>query len=128
MQKIVLMLCSFIALTMSVVAQTNTPKNEEITLGGNSNKSLISIPQIVDYPMLVVQDKEIQIQSFELTITLDGVNTSGLFMAMGAKFTPEMIEAIKQFGTPKSVLKLQHIQSEKRGKLRKEEALEFNLQ
>lgn len=128
MKKIVLMLCSFIALTMSVVAQTNTPKNEEITLGGNSNKSLISIPQIVDYPILVVQDKEIKIQSFELSISVDGITTAGPFVAIGAKLTPEMMAAITQFGVSKSLIKLQHIQSEKRGKLRKEESLEFNLQ
>lgn len=129
MKKMFLSTLTILGLGLSIAtAQINTKQKELITLGGNINKSTMSVPQIVDYPMLIVNDSKIHVAGFEIMVTSeDGSKTAGPFMSQTGKFVPEMVSALEGFKNIKSVLKIQHIILIKEGKPFKEESLEFNI-
>ena len=130
MKKIFLIASSLFALCIGdASAQMNLKQKEALTLGGNANKSTLSVAQIVDYPMLIVNDKDVQVTGFEVLIcNEEGQNLLGPLTTQNAKLAPEMLDALEQNKGMKRKLKIQHIILFKNGKLYKEEALEYNIE
>jgi hypothetical protein len=112
----------------SAFGQFNKQQKELLTLGGNAHKSTLSIPQVIDYPMLIVNNEHTHVAGFELSIrSEDGKKVAGPFVSQTGKFAPEMIAALEEFKNMKSILSIQHVMLIKEGKHLKEEALEFNI-
>jgi hypothetical protein len=129
MKKIILIACGFLTLSVSTtLAQINLQQKELLTLGGTPNKSIISIQQILEQPMLIINDRDLHINTFEIRlISDDGKKMLGPFISQNAKFSPEMVAAVEEFRNFRGILKIEHIMLINKGKLLQEEALQFSI-
>jgi hypothetical protein len=129
MKKLFLLVSAFLAFGINhASAQINQKQKELITLGGNADKSTLSAAQVIDYPMLIVNNPNTHISNFQMSIrTEDGSKIAGPFVSQSAKFSSDMVVAIESFKGLKSILKFEHIIMVKEGKPLKEESLEFNI-
>lgn len=77
MKKLIIVASSILFATFTTaIAQSQATQKTFITLGGNESGSTLSIPQILDYPVLVLADKNEKIKSFEITMIPAGELTS----------------------------------------------------
>lgn len=98
MKKIFLILFSLCTLiSTSSFAQIHVSREPQITFGGITSGSNVSIMQLMDYPELLMTDKTEQIISYEMTITVEKeepftVKTEGTKMNQAAKAKLESIK------------------------------------
>ena len=73
----------FFAALNIALAQSKPSQKQFVTLGGIESGSKVSIMQVLDYPVLVLADKNEQILSFELTIISPNADPSPTFSIQG---------------------------------------------
>lgn len=85
----------FFTSTYIVSAQSKPTQKQIVTLGGIESGSKVSILQVLDYPVLVLADKNEKVKSFEVTILHDGnlTNTSS-YNVEGARFNQNVLNEL----------------------------------
>lgn len=76
-------------------AQSKPTQRQFITLGGIESGSKVSIMQVLDYPVLVLADKNEKIKSYEVTILHDGnLSNTTSYKVEGAKFNQNVLNEL----------------------------------
>ncbi|MCC6185932.1 MAG: hypothetical protein IT256_02135 [Chitinophagaceae bacterium] len=94
MKKLFSFLFFFAAINIAL-AQSKPTQKQFVTLGGIESGSKVSIMQVLDYPVLVLADKNETIKSYDVTILSDGnVTNTTSYKVEGAKFNQNVLNEL----------------------------------
>lgn len=100
MKKILVAILSVLCLSSGVTkAQEKSKEHSFVTLGGNKSGAKVSILQVLDYPVLVLADKNEKIKSFEITIMPSDAEPEKTtsYKVEGAKLNEPALAELKAF-------------------------------
>lgn len=111
MKKLIIVASSILFATFTTaIAQSQATQKMFITLGGNESGSTLSIPQILDYPVLVLADKNEKIKSFEITMIPAGELTSTIsYKVENGKLNENVLAELKTLKGRKGKIFIENI-------------------
>ena len=122
MKKIILLFCCFIAIT----AYAQTANDLVIQLSGVQAKE-VSIPQVLDFPKLLTNDKAYTIVSYELIVLPSDATAPTSFVVKDNKMPQEAIIYLRSLIGKKGKLWLEHIIVSKAGQQRMAASLTYSF-
>jgi hypothetical protein len=122
MKKIILLFCCFIAIT----AYAQTANDLVIQLSGVQAKE-VSIPQVLDFPKLLTNDKAYTIVSYELIVLPSDATEPTSFVVKDNKMPQEAIIYLRSLIGKKGKLWLEHIIVSKAGQQRMAASLTYSF-
>lgn len=110
MKKLFSFLFFFAAINVAL-AQSKPTQKQFVTLGGIESGSTVSIMQVLDYPVLVLADKNEQITSFEMTVLPSDAEPSNTtsYKIEGAKINEPALAELKAFNGRKGKIFIDNI-------------------
>ena len=122
MKKIILLFCCFIAIT----SYAQTANDLVIQLSGVQAKE-VSIPQVLDFPKLLTNDKAYTIVSYELIVLPSDATAPTSFVVKDNKMPQEAIIYLRSLIGKKGKLWLEHIIVSKAGQQRMAASLTYSF-
>jgi len=122
MKKIILLFCCLIALT----TYAQTANDLVIQLSGVQTKE-VSIPQVLDYPKLLPNDKAYSIVSYELIVLPSDATAPTSFVVKDNKMPQEAIIYLRSMMGKKGKLLIEKIMVSKAGQQRMAASLTYSF-
>ncbi len=100
----------FAAINVSF-AQSKPTQKQFVTLGGIESGSKVSVMQVLDYPVLVLADKNEKIKGFEITIIPSDaeLEKTTSYKVEGAKLNEPVLAELKAFSGRKGKIFIDNI-------------------
>lgn len=113
MKKLFLSTASFILLSCSIVMAQSDAKKDAINFGGNVNGSMVSIMQVIDYPVLLLSDKNEKILSYEFRIVPEEVQSAKTIKIEGANLSQEALNDLRELAGEKGKIFIGKVKTQK---------------
>ncbi|MFA6149695.1 MAG: hypothetical protein WC716_00155 [Chitinophagaceae bacterium] len=120
MKKTFFIAFSLILLSSGIVlAQTHTKTmssshtKDMLSFGGNLNGSTVSIMQLIDYPVLLLSDKEEIVLNYEIKVTTEENQSEKALKISGAKLASDAIDYLRELAGEKGKIVIQNVTTQK---------------